>query len=186
MPKVDHARVVQQVRKAQQLPLILPYLKQVQQLDIAPVNEALNELYVEGEQYEELRSSINDFSNFDQIQLAQSLDKHELVEMRRISALVYKKNKRYKQSIELSKLDKMYKDAMETARDSGDRDLAETLLKFFVETGLKECFAACLYTCYDLIGPDAALEMAWRFGMLDFVSIIAVIKKSDDMIFLFA
>jgi clathrin heavy chain len=167
-PKVDHARVVQQVRKAQQLPVILPYLKQVQQLDIAPVNEALNELYVEGEQYEELRASISDFSNFDQIQLAQSLEKHELVEMRRISALVYKKNKRYKQSIELSKTDKMYKDAMETARDSGDRELSETLLKYFVENDLKECFAACLYTCYDHIRPDSALELAWRSGKLDF------------------
>merc|ERR1712187_186667 len=142
--------------------------KQVQTLDLAPVNEAINELYSEGEQYEELRASISDYSNFDQIALAQQLEKHELVEMRRICAMVYKKNKRYKQSIELSKLDKMYKDAMETARDSGDRDLAETLLRFFVETGLKECFAACLYTCYDLIGPDAALEMAWRYGMLDF------------------
>jgi len=167
-PKVDHARVVQQVRKAQQLPLILPYLKQVQQLDIAPVNEALNELYVDGEQYEELRASINDFSNFDQIQLAQSLEKHELVEMRRISALVYKKNKRFKQSIELSKADKMFKDAMETARDSGDRDLSETFLKYFVESDLKECFAACLYTCYDHIRPDSAMELAWRSGKLDF------------------
>jgi clathrin heavy chain len=167
-PKVDHARVVQQVRKAQQLPLILPYLKQVQQLDIAPVNEALNELYVEGEQYEELRASINDFSNFDQIQLAQSLEKHELVEMRRISALVSKKNKRYKQSIELSKTDKMYKDAMETARDSGDRELSENMLKYFVDNDLKECFAACLYTCYDHIRPDSAMELAWRSGKLDF------------------
>merc|ERR1712232_1160099 len=123
--KVDHARVVQLTRKAGNLPLILPYLKQVQQHNIAPVNEAINELYTEGEQYEDLRTSIEDFDNFDQIALAQKLEKHELMEMRRISVLVYKKNKRYKQSIELSKLDKMYKDAMETARDSGNCDLAE-------------------------------------------------------------
>merc|ERR1719343_504642 len=56
-PKVDHARVVQQVRKAGHLPLILPYLKQVQQHNVAPVNEAINELYADGEQYEELRQS---------------------------------------------------------------------------------------------------------------------------------
>merc|ERR1712151_1217367 len=114
--KVDHARVVQLTRKAGHLPLILPYLKQVQQHNIAPVNEAINELYTDGEQYEELRTSIEDFDNFDQIALSQKLEKHELMEMRRIAALVYKKNKRYKQSIELSKVDKMYKDAMETAR----------------------------------------------------------------------
>merc|ERR1711988_1459867 len=167
-PKVDHARVVKQVKKTGHLSLILPYLKNVQQHNVAAVNDAINELYVEGEQYEDLRTSIEDFDNFDQIALAQKLEKHELVEMRRISALVYKKNKRYKQSIELSKTDKMFKDAMETARDSGDRELSETLLKYFVDNDLKECFAACLYTCYDHIRPDSALELAWRSGKLDF------------------
>merc|ERR1712113_652334 len=167
-PKVDHARVVQLVRKSGNLPLILPYLKQVQQHNVAPVNEAINELYVEGEQYEELRQSIEEFDNIDQIALALKLEKHELLEMRRISALVYKKNKRYKQSIELSKLDKAYRDAMETARDSGLPELAEALLRFFVDEDKKECFAACLFTCYDLIRPDVALELAWRKNMLDF------------------
>merc|ERR1712050_343003 len=85
--KVDHARVVQLTRKAGHLPLILPYLKQVQQHNIAAVNEAINEIYTEGEQYEELRQSIEDFENFDQINLAQKLEKHELMEMRRIAAL---------------------------------------------------------------------------------------------------
>merc|ERR1711988_868092 len=116
--KVDHARVVSNVRKTGHLALILPYLKQVQQHNIAAVNDAINELYVESEQYDEMRQSIEDFDNFDQIALAQKMEKHELVEMRRIASLVYKKNKRYKQAIELSKGDKMFKDAMESARDS--------------------------------------------------------------------
>jgi len=166
--KVDHARVVHQVRKMGHLPLIMPYMKAAQQHNIAAVNDAINELYVEGEQYEELRQSIEDFDNLDQITLAQKLEKHELIEMRRISALVYKKNKRYKQSIDLSKQDKMYRDAMETACESGNADLAENLLRYFVDNDMKECFAACLYTCYDLIRPDIGLELAWRKGMLDF------------------
>merc|ERR1712151_953537 len=166
--KVDHARVVHQVRKAGHLPLILPYLKQVQQHNIVSVNEAINEIYAEGEQYEDLRQALEDFDNIDQIALAQKLEKHELLEVRRISALVYKKNKRYKQSIELSKVDKAYRDAMETARDSGLPELAESLLRFFVDADMKECFAACLYTCYDLLRPDVALELAWRKNMLDF------------------
>merc|ERR1712019_140873 len=57
---------------------------------------------------------------------------------------------------------------METARDSANQDLAESLLRFFVDSNLKECYAACLYTCYDLIRPDIALELAWRNNMLDF------------------
>merc|ERR1719191_375569 len=122
-PKVDHARVVQHVRKSGHMALILPYLKSVQQHNVQAVNDAVNEMYVDGEQYEDLRTSIEDFDNFDQIALAQKLEKHELVEMRRISALVYKKNKRYKQAIELSKVDSMFRDAMETARDSANPEL---------------------------------------------------------------
>merc|ERR1711970_1577318 len=81
---------------------------------------------------------------------------------------VYTKNKRFKQAIELAQLDKMYKDAMETARDSGNTELAESLLRFFVDNDMNECFGACLYTCYDLINADVALELAWRKGQLDF------------------
>jgi len=167
-PKVDHARVVQQAKKLGHLPLILPYLKTVQQHNIAQVNEAMNELYVDAEQYDELRQSIEEFDNFDQIALAQKLEKHDLIEMRRIATLVYKKNKRYKQSIELAKVDKMYKDCMDSALASGNPDLAESLLQYFVDNDMKECFAACLYTCYDLIRPDVALEHAWRKRMTDF------------------
>merc|ERR1719183_3484327 len=142
---VDHARVVQQLRKADNLALILPYLKSVQPHNIAAVNEAINELYVESEQYEELKQSVEEFDNIDQIAFAQKLEKHELLEMRRIAAVVYKKNKRFKQSIELSKQDKIFKDAMDTARDSGNMDLAESLLRYFEEAKLPECFCACLY-----------------------------------------
>merc|ERR1719183_374287 len=183
-PKVDHARVVQQVRKTNHLPLIMAYLKSVQQHNVAVVNDAINELYVESEQYEELRQSIDDFDNFDQIALSQKLEKHELMEMRRIAALVYTKNKRYKQSIELSKVDKMYKDAMETARDSGNAELVESLLRFFVDADMSECFCACLYTCYDFVRPDVALELAWRKGMLDFAMpcLIQVVKEYTSRI----
>lgn len=65
-------------------------------------------------------------------------------------------------------MDKMYKDVMETARDSGNQELAENTLRHFVDDGNQACFAACLYTCYDLIRPDVALELGWRKGMTDF------------------
>jgi len=177
--KVDHTRVVQQVRKASHLPLILPYLKNVQSQNIAVVNEAVNEIYEEAEQFEDLRQSIEDFEDFDQIALAQRLEKHELVEMRRIAALVYKKNKRYQQSMELSKGDEMFQDAMETALASGNAELTERLLRFFVDTGRRECFAACLYTCYDLTRSDLALELAWRSGMMDFAMPFMIQRLRD-------
>jgi clathrin heavy chain len=38
----------------------------------------------------------------------------------------------------------------------------------FVMQGKKECFASCLFICYDLIRLDVALELAWMNNMVDF------------------
>ncbi|CAB1109928.1 unnamed protein product [Ectocarpus sp. CCAP 1310/34] len=167
-PNLDHSRVVHQLRKAENLPLAIDYLKSVQKENVAAVNEALSELYIEDEDHEKLRESVDDYDNFDQVALAQRIEKHELLEFRRISAYVYKKNRRFQQSVALSKGDKMYKDAIDTAAESGDSSLAEDLLSFFVNIGDKECFCAALYTCYSLVRPDVAMELAWRNNYTDY------------------
>ncbi|KAL0716998.1 hypothetical protein Bca4012_066320 [Brassica carinata] len=193
--RLDHTRVVDIMRKAGQLRLIKPYMVAVQSNNVSAVNEALNEIYVEEEDYDRLRESTDLHDSFDQIGLAQKariynylstlrfyifpyiisnqcwceqIEKHELMEMRRVAAYIYKKAGRWKQSIALSKKDNMYKDCMETASQSGDHDLAEQLLVYFIEQGKKECFATCLFVCYDLIRPDVALELAWINNMIDF------------------
>ena len=145
----------------------MEYMKSVQKENLSVVNEALNEIFIEEEDYDSLRTSIDDFDNFDQIYLAQKMEKHELLEFRRISAYIYRNNKRFAQSISLSKSDKMYKDAIDTVADSGDKALADELLRFFVEAGDKPCFTACCYTCYDLITPDTVVELAWRNNFVD-------------------
>ncbi len=48
---------------------------------------------------------------------------------------------------------------METAAQSADPEIAEELLHYFVDNNERECFAASLYTCYDLIKPDVAMEV---------------------------
>ena len=166
--RVDHARVVQDMRKSGNLPLVKPYLLQVQKNNLAAVNDAVNDLAIEEEDYDALRASIDLYDNFDQIGLAQRCEKHELIEFRRIASYVYKRNQRWRQSVSLSKTDKMYKDAMETVAQSCDKELAEELLGFFLESSLTECFAAMLYVCYDLLRPDYVLELAWTSGQLDF------------------
>jgi clathrin heavy chain len=166
---LDHSRVVHLLRKSESLALAKPYLKQVQKDNLTAVNEALNELYIEEEDYESLRGSIDDFHNFEQLVLAQKVEKHELLEFRRIAAYLFKKNKRYAESIALSKGDKMYKDAIDTAAESANPELVEALMRFFVEEQKdQECFCACLYTCYSLVQPDVAIELAWRYQMADF------------------
>ena len=40
--------------------------------------------------------------------------------------------------------------------------------RYFIEGGLRECFAAALYSCYELLKPDVVLELAWTHGLTDF------------------
>ena len=168
-PKLDHARAISQVRKANHLPLILDYLQSVQAVNLGQVNDAINELLLEQEDIEELKNSITSYDNFDQIGLAAKLENHELKDMRRLAALLYSKNKKFKQSVELSKLDGSFDDAIQAARESQSTEFAENLLKFFVERGNKDCFAACLYSCYDYLRPDVVLELGWRHGLMDYI-----------------
>eukprot|EP00879_Flechtneria_rotunda_P029003 GHRR01031254.1.p1 GENE.GHRR01031254.1~~GHRR01031254.1.p1 ORF type:complete len:215 (-),score=82.30 GHRR01031254.1:235-879(-) len=63
---------------------------------------------------------------------------------------------------------RLYKDAMETVAVSGAPELAEELLRWFVEANEPECFAACLYTCYELLRPDVVLEVAWINKLMDY------------------
>jgi len=63
----------------------------------------------------------------------------------------------------------MYKDAIDTAAESKDGELVEELLRFFVSVKDRACFAATLYTTYDLVRPDVAMELAWRNGYVDVV-----------------
>ena len=58
---------------------------------------------------------------------------------------------------------------METVAESKDPVLAEDLMRFIMEMEDKELFAAMLYTCYELIKPDVALEVAWRSDLMEFV-----------------
>lgn len=54
-------------------------------------------------------------------------------------------NNRWKQSVELCKKDRLFKDAMEYAAESGKQEIAEELLGWFLERKAYDCFAACLY-----------------------------------------
>jgi len=57
--------------------------------------------------------------------LASELQNHELLDCRRISALLFRKNKKFKLSIEVSMKDELFQDAMETVAESKDPALAE-------------------------------------------------------------
>lgn len=123
---------------------------------------------IEEEDYKTLRDSIDSFDNFNNVALAKRLEKHELLEFRRLAAHLYKKNGRWEESIALSKQDKLYKDAMVTAATSNSSEVTEELLSYFVDIGNKECFSATLYICFDLLRSDVVMELSWQHGLNDF------------------
>jgi len=166
-PRIDHTRAVSFFRKLNRIALVKPYLRSVQSHNNKAINEALNDLLIEEEDYSGLRNSIDAYDNFDTIMLAQRLEKHELIEFRRIAAYLYKGNNRWKQSVELCKKDLLYKDAMMYAGESRDTELAEELLDWFLEKGRYECFSAGLYSCYDLVRLDVVMFQAWKYGISD-------------------
>eukprot|EP00049_Salpingoeca_infusionum_P005686 m.95267 g.95267 ORF g.95267 m.95267 type:complete len:1670 (+) comp13054_c0_seq1:74-5083(+) len=182
--RIDHTRAVKLFQTENVLGLVKPYLKQVQENDNKMVNECLNQVYIDEGDFESLRASIERFKNFDTIALAQALEKHSLLEFRRIAAFLYKSNNRWQQSIDICKSDKLFQDAMEYAADSGNVDNVRSLLEYFVEIKSSECFAACLFTCYDLVKPDVVMELAWRNGMMDFAMpyLIQVTKEYVDKV----
>lgn len=121
--KLDASRVVHQFKKshAEAVPMLLPYLRSVQgQANSAVVNEAVNSILLDEEDIEGLRTSIDAHDNFDTIALAQRLEKHELLEMRRVAAALYRKKHRWEQAMALSKQDAQYHDAVATAAESKD------------------------------------------------------------------
>ena len=156
------------------LPLAKPYLVATQKLNIPVVNEAYNDLLIEEEDHVTLRSSLETFDQYDAIKLAKRLEGHELLEFRRISSLLYRVsrntvtspsqrssqlNHMYDESLGLSKADRLWRDALETAASSKEVSVAEDLAGYFVSIGNKDAFAAVLYVCFELVRPDFVEEM---------------------------
>ncbi|MCO5556042.1 hypothetical protein L7F22_009586 [Adiantum nelumboides] len=148
LSRVDPARVVRMFKKDDNdnIPLIRSWLISVQEKDIEEVNDAYNDLLIEEEDSDTLRASIDGFKNYDAIALARRLEKHDLLEFRRLAAHLYKKQGRFDQSIALSKEDQLFRDAIETAAISNNATVAEELITYFV-----------------------GVELSWRHALRDFV-----------------
>jgi clathrin heavy chain len=68
----------------------------------------------------------------------------------------------YEESLALSKADRLWRDALETAASSKEIAVAEELAGYFVSIGNKDAFAAILYVCFELVRPDFVEEMVRR------------------------
>lgn len=166
--RVDYQRIVDIAREYKILPLIKGYLLKIQEANDLAINTVVNEIYIEEEDYELLRNSIENYNNFDALALAKQLENHDLVEFRRIASDLYRQKGKHDIAVELLKKDALVEDSIRAASLSKNPKVAEELLEHFLKKGNPHAFAACLYTCYDLIRPDVALELAWKYKQIDF------------------
>jgi clathrin heavy chain len=128
--RIDVNRVVTIFVKSDNIPLIKSWLINVQHQNKRSVNNAIHDILIEEEDYKTLRDSVGAYDNYDAPDLAQRLERHDLVFFRQIAANIWRKNKRWQKSIELSKQDKLYRDAIETAALSGKSEVVEELLRY--------------------------------------------------------
>jgi clathrin heavy chain len=182
--KIDATRVIELLRRSNNLQLIKSWLVSIQPQNIQSVNEAVIELHVEDGDYEALRHSIDSFDLFDGISLARSLERHECLEFRRIASYLYRRASRWTEAIELSKTDKLYGDCIETAAQSRSPEVVDALLRWFVSEKLFECFGAATFVCYDLVSSDLILELAWRSQCIDFAMpyLIQAMREQNSVI----
>ncbi|GMM35542.1 clathrin heavy chain [Saccharomycopsis crataegensis] len=163
--RIDINRVVRIFSKSDNLPMIKPFLINVLDKNLTVVNNAYHDLLIEEEDYKALQAAIDGHDRFDSIDLASRLENHELIFFRRISAILYRKNKKYNKAISILKTDKLWNDMIETAVVSDSAKIAHELLKYFIEVGNKECFIGLLFKAYHLMEYDYVLELCWLNGI---------------------
>lgn len=128
--RIDVNRVVRMFEKSDNIPLIKPFLLSVQNQNKKAVNKAIHDILIEEEDHKTLRDSVEHYDSYDPVELAGRLERHELVFFRQIAASIYRKTKRWEKSIALSKQDKLFRDAIETAATSGKSEVVEELLRY--------------------------------------------------------
>eukprot|EP00659_Diplonema_papillatum_P014992 gene14992-22888_t len=148
--RVNPEKVVLAVHRLGRVDCIKPWLLSVQRVNNKVVNEAINDLFIEEEDYDALRTSLQAHTNYERLSLCEKLGKHPLMEMRRVSSWLHAESGRFQVAIDQAFDDKLYRDATAYAAQSNSSAVVDALLRRFVDAGLFECFAAALYSCYEI------------------------------------
>lgn len=183
-PRLDIARTVKLFRNSDNLPLIKAFLINVLPQNLAVVNEAYHELLIEEHDYVSLKSVVDSYDKFDQLALAKQLEDHEVIFFKQIAAQLYCRNKKWERSLSILKEQRLWKDAINVATLSQNKEVAEDLLSYFITTGNREAVVAMLYSAYNLISYDFILEEAWLNDLENLIKPyeISVKKEQFDLV----
>lgn len=166
--KVDLTKTVSLLRREGVLWLAEDWLRSVQAQNNQAVNDALNSLYLESFNISALQQSITQFDSIDSLSLARNIEGLENAEFRKISMLIYRKNQKHQEAVQICLSEGLFKEAVEAAAESKDQKLVHALLKRFAKDRRGEWFTIACYYCYDLLKPDIVMELAWTYDLKDF------------------
>eukprot|EP00764_Aduncisulcus_paluster_P010279 gnl/Carplike_NY0171/353_a491_1596.p1 GENE.gnl/Carplike_NY0171/353_a491_1596~~gnl/Carplike_NY0171/353_a491_1596.p1 ORF type:complete len:1732 (+),score=681.12 gnl/Carplike_NY0171/353_a491_1596:3-5198(+) len=189
---IDVGQIVSRIRRNEAGFLALNWLEERQKMeDVECINALLHNLYIDNFDHVSLTHSVRSVANFDVVQLATRLSKHEYLVFRRVSTELFRRAEKWGIAISLAKKDRVYGDAIEAVKLSRDGEMAEELLTWFLESedfaeaateeteeedkefdAVKqqrhECFSATLFRCSDFIRPDIVLCLAWKHHISDY------------------
>lgn len=170
-PKLDLPRVIRMFVKSDNVPLVKTFIISVLDKNNSVVNSAYHDLLIEEQDHKSLKSSIENenHNRFNKLDLAERLENHEVIFFRKISAVLYTKEKKYTKAISILKNDKLWAELIKTVAVSKSKKIAHDTLDYFVETGNHECFVALLYVAYDLIDYDYVQELSWLHNLGNFI-----------------
>jgi clathrin heavy chain len=164
--RIDHARIISILRSSDNLPLARTWLISQRPKNILAVNDALFSVLIEEEAVDELSSyALDPEMRYNARGLANQLKGHELRAFRVLAAQILRNSKEWEESIELSKADRAYSDALYTAAVSKSTKVTHSLLDYFCSVGLNPAVAALLYVAYENIDPSYVEELNWRHGL---------------------
>lgn len=184
VPRLDIPRTIQLFLKNEKLYMIKDFLIEVLPKNISVVNSAYHDLMVEDNDYVSLEKSIEAYDKFDQLGLAVRLETHELIYFRKISALLYRRNKKWAKALNILKEEKLWKECIETAAISQDYKIIKELFEFFVSKDIKEGIIGLLFSGYNLFKYEDVLEQSWINGLNDIIKPyeISIKKEQNDSI----
>ncbi len=165
--KLDLSRTITFL-KIHKFPLskVKGFLKLAQTEKNRDINQALNEVYIEEEDFNSLEKSIEGYQEIE-IELAQKLECKESQRAIKIAAKIYSQKRQFKKSIEILLKQGCYEESINFAKISEENKLCKELLETLAKKDNKSHFKVFLRECSEYLNADQVLEIGFENNLMD-------------------
>lgn len=188
---VDPMAVLRLAKEYDIIRLVRPYFELCIDDGMIEINNALVDIYIQQNDAKALTELIKRTTAYDTYATLDRLtDAKQTVSLRRVAVAAYTSLKKFDEGIEYAIKNGFYDEASECAAESKDGTKCDQLLRLicsdeFPDKAIrKEIFAVAVARCGERARPDVVLELAWRFGMMDYAMpyMIGQLKSMTDKI----